>query len=249
MARVVHFEIQVDDVERAKQFYASAFEWSFVDYGHVAGSPYWGVLTGPADQPGIDGGLLVRPASSPAVGQGTNAFVCTVQVEDYDATERAILDAGGQVALPKQALTGMAWQGYYLDTEGNTFGIHQPDPEAKDPDPSDDLKQLAADSIADLGDGQAVASVPGASGHDDPQRRREVVDTVFDDPRIHGADHVTVTVPRGDTEALDQVRGRLEDEHTRSAGSTVIVEGRPSGDVPEPADDGSNLPQGPNAND
>ena len=25
MARVVHFEIQVDDVERAKQFYASAF--------------------------------------------------------------------------------------------------------------------------------------------------------------------------------------------------------------------------------
>jgi len=24
----------------------------------------------------------------------------------------------------------MAWQGYYLDTEGNTFGIHQPDPAA-----------------------------------------------------------------------------------------------------------------------
>ena len=28
------------------------------------------------------------------------------------------------------ALVGMAWQGYSLDTEGNTFGIHQPDPEA-----------------------------------------------------------------------------------------------------------------------
>jgi hypothetical protein len=25
----------------------------------------------------------------------------------------------------------MAWQGYYLDTEGNTFGIHQPDPDAR----------------------------------------------------------------------------------------------------------------------
>ena len=248
MARVVHFEIQVDDVERAKQFYASAFDWSFVDYGHVAGSPYWGVLTGPPDQLGIDGGLLVRPAPAPAVGQGANAFVCTVQVRDYDATERSILDAGGQVALPKQALTGMAWQGYYLDTEGNTFGIHQPDPEAKDPDPSDDLKQLAADSIADLGDGQASASVSGASGHDDRLRRREVVDSVFDDPRISGADHVSVTIPRGDTEVLEEVRSRLDDEHTRSAGSTVIVEGRPSGGVPEPADDGSKLPQGPNAN-
>ena len=32
--------------------------------------------------------------------------------------------------LGEEALTGMAWQGYYLDTEGNTFGIHQPDPAA-----------------------------------------------------------------------------------------------------------------------
>ncbi len=131
MARVVHFEIQVDDVARAKEFYESALGWSFVDYGDVAGSEYWGILTGPADQPGIDGGLLARPAAPPAAGRAANAFVCTVQVEDYDATERRILQAGGQVALPKQALTGMAWQGYYLDTEGNTFGIHQPDPAAR----------------------------------------------------------------------------------------------------------------------
>jgi hypothetical protein len=24
----------------------------------------------------------------------------------------------------------MAWQGYFVDTEGNTFGIHQPDENA-----------------------------------------------------------------------------------------------------------------------
>lgn len=99
------------------------------------------------------------------------------------------------------------------------------------PEPSDETKQLAADSIADLGNGQAAASVPGASGHDDPQMRREVVATVFDDPRIHGADRVSVSVPRGDTEALDEVRSRLEEGHTRSAGATVIVEGRPTSDA------------------
>ncbi|HEX2704365.1 MAG TPA: VOC family protein [Candidatus Lustribacter sp.] len=130
MSRVVHFEIQADVVERAKAFYAAVFDWSFEDYGPLTGSTYWGVVTGPPDQPGINGGLLQRPAPAPAVGRGTNAFVCTMEVEDYDATERRILDAGGQVALPKSALVGMAWQGYYLDTEGNTFGIHQPDPEA-----------------------------------------------------------------------------------------------------------------------
>ncbi len=131
MSRVVHFEIQAEDVERAKAFYGAVFDWEFQDYGAFTGSTYWGIVTGPEDQPGINGGLLQRPAATPGPGQGTNAFVCTVGVEDYDATERRILDAGGTVALPKMALTGMAWQGYYLDTEGNTFGIHQPDPEAR----------------------------------------------------------------------------------------------------------------------
>ena len=38
--------------------------------------------------------------------------------------------AGGTVALPKYALPGMAWQGYFHDTANNVFGIHQPDPNA-----------------------------------------------------------------------------------------------------------------------
>lgn len=130
MTRVVHFEIQADDVERAKTFYGTVFEWGFEDWGKFTGSTYWGIVTGPEDQPGINGGLLQRPAPAPAGQQGTNAFVCTIGVTDYDATEKRILDAGGQVALPKMALPGMAWQGYYLDPEGNTFGIHQPDPNA-----------------------------------------------------------------------------------------------------------------------
>ena len=131
MSRLVHFEIQADDVERAKAFYGAAFGWEFQDWSGATGTTYWGIVTGPDDQPGINGGLQQRPAPAPELGQGTNAYVCTMQVDDYDESERRILDAGGQVALPKMALTGMAWQGYYIDPEGNTFGIHQPDPEAK----------------------------------------------------------------------------------------------------------------------
>jgi predicted enzyme related to lactoylglutathione lyase len=130
MSRVVYFEIQAEDVERAQTFYSAAFGWAFEDQTPYTGSPYWTIVTGPEDQPGINGGLVPRPASAPALGQGTNAFVCTIGIGDYDETERRILEAGGQVALPRFALPGMAWQGYYLDTEGNTFGIHQPDPEA-----------------------------------------------------------------------------------------------------------------------
>ena len=130
MSRVVHFEIQADDVERAKAFYAAVFDWSFEDWSEYTGSTYWGVVTGPEEEPGINGAVQQRPAPAPGEGQGTNAFTCTMGIGDYDETERRILDAGGKVALPKMALPGMAWQGYYLDTEGNTFGIHQPDPNA-----------------------------------------------------------------------------------------------------------------------
>jgi predicted enzyme related to lactoylglutathione lyase len=132
MARVVHFEIQADDVERAMAFYAAVFGWEFQDYGAaMGGAAYWGVVTGPADEPGINGGLLPRPAPAEGPGHGTNAYVCTVGVDDYDAVERVILEHGGQVALPKMALPGLAWQGYYLDPEGNTFGVHQPDANAR----------------------------------------------------------------------------------------------------------------------
>jgi len=62
VSRVVHFEIQADDIERAKTFYAAAFGWSFEDYGPFTGSTYWGIVTGPEDEPGINGGLLQRPA-------------------------------------------------------------------------------------------------------------------------------------------------------------------------------------------
>jgi len=83
MGRVLHFEIQADDVERAKTFYGSVFGWSFEDWsGAVGGAPYWGIVTGPAEEPGINGGLMPRPAPPPGAGQGTNPFVCTAVVDD-----------------------------------------------------------------------------------------------------------------------------------------------------------------------
>ncbi|NHN54404.1 VOC family protein [Calidifontibacter sp. DB0510] len=132
MSGPVHFEIQADDLERAKSFYEKAFGWKYEDYSQFTGSPYWGITAAAeGGNDGINGGLLQRPAAAPSPQQGTNAYVCTMAVDDYDAAEKRILDAGGQVAMPKFALPGMAWQGYYIDTEGNTFGIHQPDENAR----------------------------------------------------------------------------------------------------------------------
>ncbi|WP_043931403.1 VOC family protein [Bacillus sp. EB01] len=131
MGRMVHFEIHVSDMERAMKFYGEVFGWSFQDWSEYAGMPYFGAVTGDKNEPGIDGALMKRHGAPPEPGQALNGFACTMGVADYDETEVKILENGGQVALPKYALPGMAWQGYYLDPEGNIFGIHQPDENAK----------------------------------------------------------------------------------------------------------------------
>ncbi|WP_394583750.1 VOC family protein [Cytobacillus firmus] len=131
MGRLVHFEVHVDDMERAKKFYGGVFGWSFQDWSEYAGMPYYGAVTGNDEEPGINGALMQRQGPPPGDNQAINGYSCTIGVEDYDAEEGRILENGGTVALPKYALPGMAWQGYYKDTEGNIFGIHQPDANAK----------------------------------------------------------------------------------------------------------------------
>jgi len=131
MSRVVHFEIHAEDVPRAVAFYQAVFGWKVEDWSDFAGMPYSGVLTGEDDQPGINGAIMQRRGPNMAVGGPVAGAVLTVQVEDFDATAAAIEANGGTVALPKSAMAGMAWQGYFHDTENNIFGVHQPDPEAK----------------------------------------------------------------------------------------------------------------------
>lgn len=93
-------------------------------------------------------------------------------------------------------------------------------------DENEALADVARETIDVTEDGShAVVSVPGTSGHHQPGERRELAQEVLSDDRIAKAEHVTASVPLGDSEALDEVRERLHSETSRAAGSTVIVEG------------------------
>lgn len=131
MNRVVHFEIHANDPERAATFYRNVFGWDIQKW-EGGTMEYWMIMTGEKDstEPGINGGLLRRPTMLENAACGSNAYVCTMQVTNFDEIAHNILASGGKVAMPKFALPGMAWQGYFLDTEGNTFGIHEADEQA-----------------------------------------------------------------------------------------------------------------------
>ena len=119
MNAIGYFEIQVNEPEKAVDFYATVFGWKFTEQ---TGLPIkcWRIET-----EGISGGLLARPAKTPPSECGTNAYICSIEVADFDATAELILTNGGQIAMTKFEIPGRCWQGYFIDGNNNTFGIFQ----------------------------------------------------------------------------------------------------------------------------
>jgi predicted enzyme related to lactoylglutathione lyase len=117
-----YVEIQADDPARAIAFYGKVFGWKFTLIEGMP-IPYWSIDGG--------GGLLKRPAKPPPPMHGTNAFVCSFEVAKFDDASKTIMELGGIVAMPKFAVPNKCWQGYFVDPEGNTFGIFEVDANAR----------------------------------------------------------------------------------------------------------------------
>ncbi len=125
MNSVVYFEIQANDPQKSIEFYTNVFSWNFIKQDGLP-IEYYRIETS-----GIEGGMFKRPADTPSLNCGTNAFTCTMEVENFDAIAEKIIQNGGQIAMPKFAIPGRCWQGYFLDSDHNVFGIFQIDHSAK----------------------------------------------------------------------------------------------------------------------
>jgi len=122
MPRPIHFEIPVDNPDRAIAFYKTVFGWTFQKWDGPV--PYWLITTGPTTEPGINGGLL--PRRDPA-----QPCVNTVGVSNLDQTTAAVEANGGKCVVPKMAVPGVGWLAYCKDPDGNMIGMMQPDTNAK----------------------------------------------------------------------------------------------------------------------
>ena len=57
-SRVVHFEVPIDDADRAGAFYRDVFGWNVAKWGPV---DYWTMTTGAEPGPGAEGALTPGP--------------------------------------------------------------------------------------------------------------------------------------------------------------------------------------------
>jgi predicted enzyme related to lactoylglutathione lyase len=125
--RVIHFEIQADDVNRAKDFYEKTLGWKITQAmkKEDGGMDYWMIETG--EGPGINGGMYSRPQKDEGKFY---LYDCTVMVENIDKAIADFKANGGSIRLTngqeKNEIPGIGWFAGAIDTEGNRVGLMQP---------------------------------------------------------------------------------------------------------------------------
>ena len=125
---ICHFEIPVDDMAKATEFYKGLFGWDIQPLGGPDAIICM-VKTVPTDERGAPArqgvnGMLIKKQNP------QHPFANYVQVENIDEYEKKLVSLGGKVALPKQPVPGMGWFAACTDPEGIEFHLWQRDASA-----------------------------------------------------------------------------------------------------------------------
>ena len=121
MPKVVHFEINADDIERAKSFYENVFDWKIEKW---EGGEYWVIEAGEEGEEGINGGIQKR--EDPA-----DQIFNYISVSSVEEAKAKVEKSGGTIESPKITVPGVGYFYMFKDTEGNKLGIMQEDENAK----------------------------------------------------------------------------------------------------------------------
>lgn len=115
---VGYFDINVADLDRAKRFYEKVFNLKLTDapaeWGKQSFFPF-----SPESQH-ISGALVEKADFAPS---GNNTIIY-FETEDNTAEEQRIEKAGGKVVQPKINIGEFGFVSIFIDTEGNTVGLH-----------------------------------------------------------------------------------------------------------------------------
>lgn len=112
------FDIHVSNLDRAKKFYETVFSIKLTDlpieWGKQSLFPF------DHESPNISGALVEKKDMQPSA----NNTVVYFETEDCVAEESRIVQAGGKVVQPKMHIGEFGYVSIFIDTEGNTIGLH-----------------------------------------------------------------------------------------------------------------------------
>ena len=117
MATLIHFDIPVENQERAQAFYTSLFGWKFTQM--PGPDPYFLIETNDLKgQPGTGGGMGKRTDSNQRI-------LNYIGVSSIDESIQKVKESGGKVQQGKQEIPGFGFLAVCTDTENNLFGLFE----------------------------------------------------------------------------------------------------------------------------
>lgn len=115
------FEIYVNDMDRAKQFYQEVFQVTLSKLDSPGGIPLdmW-VFSDDMGSYGATGALVKMDD----MAAGGNSTIVYFSCEDCAIEEKRALMNGGTLQMSKMAIGEFGFISLVMDTEGNVIGLH-----------------------------------------------------------------------------------------------------------------------------
>jgi|SRR3989338_5537119 len=121
MDKVIHFEITIEDFERAMKFYNSVFNWEILkvpefDYAIVHTIEIDKQTQMPLEKGVINGGMMKR-------NEKIQNPVITINVTNINESIEKLKSAGGEIIMEPFKVGDMGISAYFKDSEGNVLGL------------------------------------------------------------------------------------------------------------------------------
>lgn len=115
------FEIPVDEIERAQDFYEGIFDMEMAPLQEMQGMKMVGFPIDMAS--GKIGGALVE--SDFHVPSDEGAIIYLNANPDIQTIIDRVEDLGGEVVMPRTQISPeIGYMGFFIDSEGNRIGLH-----------------------------------------------------------------------------------------------------------------------------
>ena len=111
-----HIELHTSDVDKAKGFYGSLFDWKLNDM--PMGDMSYTMIDVGAE--GTGGGMMSKPCED-----APTAWLSYVLVEDVDQSVAKAQELGGTVIQEKSEVPDYGWFSVIADRTGATIGLFQ----------------------------------------------------------------------------------------------------------------------------
>ena len=114
------FEIYVQNMYRATDFYQKVFEVTLEDVSDVPEEAHTRSFPMVEQSNGANGALV----EDDRIGPSSGGTIIYFEVEDCATEEARAIEAGGQIVDSKKQIGPYGFMSVCQDTEGNHFGLH-----------------------------------------------------------------------------------------------------------------------------